>query len=88
MGPRAGLDDMEKRKLLYLPGFELRHLGRPARGQSLYRLRYSGFQNKESRLIIIIIITLTIIIVIITTMLMVMTIGLMTECDLFLHFRQ
>jgi hypothetical protein len=28
--PRAGLDDMEKRKLLTLPGLELRPLGRPA----------------------------------------------------------
>jgi hypothetical protein len=37
MGPRAGLDDVEKRKLLLLPGLELRLLGRPTRGQSLYR---------------------------------------------------
>jgi hypothetical protein len=29
--PRAGLDDVEKRKLLNLPGLELRPLGRPAR---------------------------------------------------------
>jgi hypothetical protein len=40
MGPRAGLDDVVKRKFLTLPGFELRLLGRPARSQSLYRLRY------------------------------------------------
>jgi hypothetical protein len=40
--PRAGLDDMEKRKFLILPGLELRPLGRPARSQSLYRLRYTG----------------------------------------------
>jgi hypothetical protein len=33
MGPRAGLDDMEKRKILTLPGLELRPLGRPARSQ-------------------------------------------------------
>jgi hypothetical protein len=33
----AGLDDVEKRKFLTLPGLEL---GRPARSQSLYRLRY------------------------------------------------
>jgi hypothetical protein len=39
---RAGLDDVEKRKLLTLPGLELRSLGRPARSQSLYRLRYPG----------------------------------------------
>jgi hypothetical protein len=40
--PRAGLDDLEKRKFLTLPGFELRPLSRPARNQSLYRLRYPG----------------------------------------------
>jgi hypothetical protein len=28
--PRAGLDDVEKRKLLALPGLELRTFGRPA----------------------------------------------------------
>jgi hypothetical protein len=28
---RAGLDDVEKRKFLTLPGLELRPLGRPAR---------------------------------------------------------
>jgi hypothetical protein len=40
--PKAGLDDMEKRKFLTLPGLELRPLDRPARSQSLYRLcRYS-----------------------------------------------
>jgi hypothetical protein len=33
---------MEKRKFLTLPGLELRLLGRPARNQSLYRLRYPG----------------------------------------------
>jgi hypothetical protein len=37
------VDDVEKRKFLILPGLELRPLGRPARSQSLYRLRYSGF---------------------------------------------
>jgi hypothetical protein len=38
--PRAGLDDVEKRKFLALPGLELRPFGRPARIQSLlYRLR-------------------------------------------------
>jgi hypothetical protein len=41
-GPRAGLDDMEKRKLLTLPGLELRPLGRPARSHWLHRLRYPG----------------------------------------------
>jgi hypothetical protein len=42
MGPRAGLDDVEKRKILTLPALELRRLGCPARSQSLYRLRYPG----------------------------------------------
>jgi hypothetical protein len=48
--PRVGLNDDEKRKFLAQPGLELRPLGRPARSQSLYRLRYPG-----SRIIIIII---------------------------------
>jgi hypothetical protein len=34
------LDYTEKRKILTLPGLELRPLGRPSRRQSLYRLRY------------------------------------------------
>jgi hypothetical protein len=38
--PRAGPDDVERRKFLTLPGLELRTLGRPARNQSLYRVRY------------------------------------------------
>jgi uncharacterized membrane protein YkvI len=42
MGPRAGVDNLEKRKFFTLPGLELRLLGRPARSQSLYRLRYPG----------------------------------------------
>jgi hypothetical protein len=40
--PRADVDDMEKSKFLPQPGLELRPLGRPARSQSLYRLRYPG----------------------------------------------
>jgi hypothetical protein len=39
VNPRAGLDDMERRKFLTLPGLELRPLGRPARSQLLDRLR-------------------------------------------------
>jgi hypothetical protein len=39
VGPRAGLDYAERRKILRLPGLELRPLGRPASSQSLYRLR-------------------------------------------------
>jgi hypothetical protein len=40
--PTAGLDDVEKRKFLTLPGLERRPLCRPARSQSLYQLRYPG----------------------------------------------
>jgi hypothetical protein len=40
--PRFGLNDVEKRKFLTLPGLELRPLSRPGRSQSLYRLNYSG----------------------------------------------
>jgi hypothetical protein len=40
--PRAGLDDVEKRKFLTLPQLKLLPLGRPARSESLYRLRYPG----------------------------------------------
>jgi hypothetical protein len=36
--PRAGLGEIEKWKFLTLPVLELRPLGRPARGQSLYQL--------------------------------------------------
>jgi hypothetical protein len=42
VGPRDGLDDLEKIKFLTLPGLELLPLCRPARSQSLYRLRYLG----------------------------------------------
>jgi hypothetical protein len=34
VGPRTGLDDVERRKVLPLPGLELGPLGRPARSQS------------------------------------------------------
>jgi hypothetical protein len=40
MDPRTGLDDIEKRKFFTLPELELWPLCRPARRQSLYRLRY------------------------------------------------
>jgi hypothetical protein len=43
--PRAGVDDVKKRKFLILPGLELRPLGRPAHTHSLYRLRYPGFRD-------------------------------------------
>jgi hypothetical protein len=47
MGPRAGLDELEKRKFLTLPGLELRPLGHPTRSQSLYQLLYLGSRQKE-----------------------------------------
>jgi hypothetical protein len=40
--PRAGLDDLEKRKFFTLLRLELRPPCRPARSQLLYRLRYPG----------------------------------------------
>jgi hypothetical protein len=40
--PRTGLDNLERRKILPLPGFELGPLGRLARSQSLYALSYPG----------------------------------------------
>jgi hypothetical protein len=48
--PRAGLDDVEKRKFLTLPGLELRPLGRPARSQSLYRLCYLGSSPNSGKI--------------------------------------
>jgi hypothetical protein len=42
VSPRTCLDGVEKRKLLTLPGLELRPLGCPARSQSLYLPRYPG----------------------------------------------
>jgi hypothetical protein len=43
--PRGGLDDVEKRKFLTLPGLELRPLDLPALSQSLYRLQYPGYSQ-------------------------------------------
>jgi hypothetical protein len=40
--PRAGPDEVKKRKLLTLLGLELEPLGCTARSQSLYRLRHLG----------------------------------------------
>jgi hypothetical protein len=50
VAPRAGLDDVEKRKFLTLPELELRPIGRPARSQSLYRLRYLDFQKIKEQI--------------------------------------
>jgi hypothetical protein len=42
VGSKANLDDVDKIRFLTLSGLEIRSLGRPARTQSLYRLRYPG----------------------------------------------
>jgi hypothetical protein len=42
MGPRYGLDDVEKREILPLVGLGLTPLVCPACSQSLYRLSYPG----------------------------------------------
>jgi hypothetical protein len=47
VGPRAGLDDTDKRKFLTIPGPEPRPLRRPARSRSLYRLRYLGSSQRR-----------------------------------------
>jgi hypothetical protein len=46
VGPRAGMDDGEKRKFLPPLGIELRPLDCSARSQSIYRLRYPGSNIK------------------------------------------
>jgi hypothetical protein len=48
VGPRTGLDDVERRKILPLPGRELRPLGCPARSQSLYRLHCLVYTLQQS----------------------------------------
>jgi hypothetical protein len=54
VGPRAGLDDVEKRKILSLLGLELRPLGHPARSQSLCRLSSPGsLSSNESNVVLI-----------------------------------
>jgi hypothetical protein len=42
VGPKTGLDDVENREFLNLPGLKLWPLCCPACSQSLYRLRYSS----------------------------------------------
>jgi hypothetical protein len=41
--PRAGLDDLEKRKFLTLPGLELQPYGSPSRSQSDWLLCKARF---------------------------------------------
>jgi hypothetical protein len=45
VNPRAGLDDLEKKKFFILPGLEQRPFDHQARSQSLYQLQV---QNKWS----------------------------------------
>jgi hypothetical protein len=44
----TGTDNVEKRKILPLPGFEIRPLRRPARSQPLYRLPYPEIYLKAA----------------------------------------
>jgi hypothetical protein len=53
VNPRAGLDDVVKWIFLTLPALELRPLGRPARSQSLYQLRFhfpAGTEENKTNL--------------------------------------
>jgi hypothetical protein len=47
LGPKAGLDDVEKRKFSTLPGLELRPLGRPARKEEVLSRNVSGGTGKD-----------------------------------------
>jgi hypothetical protein len=44
--PRAGIDDVKKRKFLTPPGLELRPTDRPACSPSLYRLSYPAREGQ------------------------------------------
>jgi hypothetical protein len=59
MDPRAGLDDVEKRKFLPPPALELRPLGRPFRSESLYRLSYAEKIKYKTNLLLGFLITET-----------------------------
>jgi hypothetical protein len=50
IGPRAGMDNAEKRKIFLLLGIEPWSLSRPARKPSLYRLRYPGSSTEQDRI--------------------------------------
>jgi hypothetical protein len=45
VGPKTGLNHVERRKILPLQRLKLRHLSRPVHSQSLYRLLYPGSFN-------------------------------------------
>jgi hypothetical protein len=47
--PGTSMDCRERRKILPLQVFELRPVGRPARSQSLYRLRYPGSLKEKGK---------------------------------------
>jgi hypothetical protein len=47
VGHKINLDDVERRTIFPRPGLKLQLLGRPARSQSLYRLRYLDFLQKS-----------------------------------------
>jgi hypothetical protein len=47
VGPRTGLDDVERRKIFLLSGLEFRPLGRLLRSQSLHRLNYPDSLNND-----------------------------------------
>jgi hypothetical protein len=49
VGPRAGLDYMEKEQFLTIPGLELGPIRHQARSQSLYRLYYRPVIAHEKR---------------------------------------
>jgi hypothetical protein len=48
MDPRAGMDDVEKRKFFTLPGLELQPLDRPARSQSDRNKKETNFMKKQT----------------------------------------
>jgi hypothetical protein len=48
VGPKADLEDVEKRKFLTLTQLKLRPFRCPDRSQSLYRLRYPGSPKKNT----------------------------------------
>jgi hypothetical protein len=51
VGPRVSLDDVDRRQIFSLSGFELRPLRRPTSKQSLYRLRSAGSLIPSCRLV-------------------------------------
>jgi hypothetical protein len=49
LDPRTGLDDVERSKILPLPGHAHRPHGLPARRRPHYRLRYPGSPTKTAK---------------------------------------